>query len=182
MPQAALLATPDAAPAATSAIAPSTIVVPLAEQAVTPATADTRIEEQRKKDERREYLEKESTMTYTSVSLGYFEPTLWLVALSSLALTFWIGRMKGSGNRTAALLLLVPLPLAMGVYGSINAIRRTFEVIGMSGTEPDPSSLYAAYASALDVALYGALLTLPAFLVALRFTLARCRRESSATK
>ena len=169
MPQAAPLATPDAKATAVGELVDS-------------ARADVRSEEQRKKDERREYLENQSIAAYTCTSRGYFEPTLWLVALTTLALTFWIGRKKGSVNRTAALLMLVPLPLVMGVYGSIRAIRTTFEVIGMSGTEPDPSSLYIGYASALESTLYGALLTLPAFLVALSFAIARCRREVSAAK
>lgn len=163
---------PDAITSATAA--PST--------ATASATADTRTREQIQKDERLEYLKNESMLAYISVSRGYFEPTLWLVAFVSMVLTFWIGRMKGSLNRIAALAMLVPLPLAMGVYGSINAIRATFNVIGLSGTEPDPSSLYSAYTSALDATLHGALLSLPAFFVALGFAIVRCRREASATK
>lgn len=171
MPQATPLATPDA----TSAAEYSTAVAPLAEQATASATADTRTEEQRKKDERREYLENQNTVGWTYVSHGYFEPTFYLVAFTSMALTFWIGRKKGSANRTAALLMLVPLPLAMGIYGSIRAVRASFEVIAMSGVEPDPSSLYMAYTAALEGILYGLLLSTPAFLVALGFAIARCR-------
>ena len=55
MPQAAPLTKPDAATAATTAM----VALP-AEQAAASATADTRSEEQRKKDERRQYLENES--------------------------------------------------------------------------------------------------------------------------
>jgi hypothetical protein len=176
MPQALPTSTPD--PDSTPS---SNEPLPTATGAVATATADVRTPEQIKKDERREFLENESVLAWTCGTRGYFEPSLWLVAIVSLFLTFWIGRLKESGGRTAALLMLVPLPLAMGVYGSIRAIRTTFEVIGRSGTEPDPSSLYVGYASALESTLYGMLLALPAFLLVLGFTIARCRQETSAT-
>lgn len=65
----------------------------------------------------------------------------------------------------AAYLVFLPLPLLIGVFGTIQGLIASFSVLAHSGSAAKPAELAEGYSTALFTALFGVLVTFPSFLV-----------------
>ena len=65
----------------------------------------------------------------------------------------------------AAYLVFVPLPLLIGLFGSIHGIIASYSIIAMSTTQPKPSEVAQGISLAMSTSLVGFLATFPAYFV-----------------
>ena len=66
----------------------------------------------------------------------------------------------------AAYLVFLPLPLMLGVLGSIDGFISSFAVIATSPTAPKPSEVAEGISTGLFTSLVGLMVTFPAYIVA----------------
>src|SRR5262245_33911240 len=85
----------------------------------------------------------QSYLEFIFSSLGWrYTMLLPLAALLSFVLIL-ILVLRGKGSAVpAGLVLLVPLPIIVGVFGVVDGLLASFQVIAMSNTAPKPA-LYA---------------------------------------
>jgi len=65
----------------------------------------------------------------------------------------------------AAYLVFLPLPLLIGVYGSIRGFIASYSVIAMSTSTPNPAEVAEGISTALFTSLVGLMVTFPAYFV-----------------
>jgi hypothetical protein len=65
----------------------------------------------------------------------------------------------------AAYLVFVPLPLLIGVFGTVDGLIRSHSVIAMAVVTPKPSEVAEGYSTALVCLLVGMLATAPGYFV-----------------
>ena len=100
-------------------------------------------------------------------SLGWkYTLLLPLAALVSFVLTAALV-MAGKGRTTgAALVFIVPLPLVIGLFGTLEGAVSSFMVIAMSDTAPKPAMIAEGISTSLVTPMVGMLLMAPSYLLA----------------
>ena len=82
--------------------------------------------------------------------------------------------IRGRGwAAAAATVLLVPLPLVVGVFGTVEGMMNSYLVIAMSDVAPKPAAVAEGVSTALVTALFGLLLMAPSYLLAVTGLLVR---------
>jgi hypothetical protein len=123
----------------------------------------------------------QSQLMYLYSALGIrYSMLLPLTALVALGLTLVLV-IKGRGPAlSAALMLIVPLPLYVGLYAWIEGLHSGYQLVAMSAVTPKASMLLEVEAMAFVSAWIGAMLTIPAFLAAAIGSLVRALIEKPA--
>jgi hypothetical protein len=99
-------------------------------------------------------------------ALGPYAIMLPLCALGSFALTLLLV-FRGKGSATwAALLLIVPAPMLLGLFGALNGSVASFSVVAMSDVALKTSEVAAGVSAALLLPFAGMLLAGPSYLAA----------------
>ncbi|MCA9269254.1 MAG: MotA/TolQ/ExbB proton channel family protein, partial [Planctomycetales bacterium] len=95
-----------------------------------------------------------SLLTWTITSLGPIYLILLLLAgLVSFMLALAI-LVRGRGPfAAAALVLVVPAPMLIGLFAAVDGIMRSFTVIAMSTSTPKPSEMAAGVSTAIVASL-----------------------------
>ncbi len=110
---------------------------------------------------------RQSFLSWIFTALGFpYVILLTLAALLSFAVAL-IVVVRGRGPMaTAALVLVVPMPLLVGLFGAIQGAISSYTVIAMSSTSPKPSDMAAGISTALVAAMVGVAFTAPGYAVA----------------
>jgi len=89
-----------------------------------------------------------------------------LAALLSFVLVLLIV-IRGKGPMAAAaLVLIVPLPFLIGIFGAIQGAMSSYLIMATSGSTPKPSEIAVGISTALMAPLVGLLLMAPALIIA----------------
>jgi hypothetical protein len=116
----------------------------------------------------------ESLLGWILRSCGLFGQMIPVTAMVCFVLTVFI-TMRGDGPfAIVAILLIVPIPLLVGVIGSILGLISSFQVIAASAIAPKPSEVADGFATALFTPLLGMTMMLPSYAVA---TIGGCYRS-----
>jgi hypothetical protein len=107
-----------------------------------------------------------SLLQWAFMSLGWFYTLVLLLA----GLTIFVGAVivviaARRPGVIAAYLALVPLPLIIGVWATVEGMIQSWSVIAYSTTAPKPSEMAQGYSTALFAILAGLLMTMPGYLV-----------------
>ncbi|HEX5447394.1 MAG TPA: hypothetical protein VFW87_26505 [Pirellulales bacterium] len=107
-------------------------------------------------------------MTWVFRALGLkYSLLLPLAALVALLLTLVV-LLRGKGPMAAgALVLIVPMPFFVGLYGGIDGLIAIYTVIAASAIQPKPSELAEGTSMALAAPMIGMLLMAPAYVLAM---------------
>jgi hypothetical protein len=107
-------------------------------------------------------------------ALGWrYAMLLPLSALVSFALIL-ILVLRGKGSAVpAALMLLVPLPIIVGVFGVVDGLMASFQVIARSNAAPTHAMYAQGIYMSLTTFLVGLLLAVPGYLLAVAVTFVR---------
>jgi len=119
-------------------------------------------------------LPRQSYIEFIINSLGWrYMFLLPLAALVSLTLIL-ILVVRGKGSAVpAALVLLVPLPILVGILGVVDGMVASFQVIATSDIAPEPSAYAQGICMSLTTFLIGMLLAVPGYLLAIGATFVR---------
>ena len=112
-----------------------------------------------------EILKNESVLEYCQRSMGamYGFP-LPAAAFFSFVLVLLVV-IRGRGPTVGpALVLLVPMPVYLGLLGTLDGLLAAGRIMEQSGVEPELWALGGAGASSLVTLVVGTMLTIPAFL------------------
>ena len=109
----------------------------------------------------------QSSLTWFFSSLGWKYTLLLPMAglFSFVVVLVLILRGKGPAM-VGALVFLVPLPFFIGVFGVVDGLAASFQVIAMSDVAPKPSRLANAISMSLVSAWVGMFLSVPGYLLA----------------
>ena len=97
-------------------------------------------------------------------------PLVTIFSLVMIWMLVWRGK---STHLTAALLLLIPLPLYVTCVGDIDSFVASMQVIAFSGASPLPQEWAAGGSIALGSILIGMWFALPGFLLAITLLVIR---------
>ncbi len=85
--------------------------------------------------------------------------------------------LRGKGPMAAAaLVLIVPLPLLVGLYATVEGVIVTYTIIAMSPTAPKPDEMLYGVSMSMVGVWTGLLLMVPSYLVAVVGALVRALR------
>ena len=110
---------------------------------------------------------RQSFLSWTITALGF--PYLMLLPLAGLLcfLLALVVVLRGKGPMAAAaLILIVPVPLLIGVFAAIQGGISSYTVIAASATTPKPSEVALGVSTALIAPLVGMLLMIPGYTIA----------------
>jgi len=110
-------------------------------------------------------IEPQSFLMWMFHALGPF----YLVVLPLAGLVVFVGAiLVVSLNRRpaviAAFLVFLPLPLMIGLFGSVQGMISSLSVLATSAATPKPSDVAAGISSGLFTTLMGLLVTVPSYL------------------
>lgn len=115
-----------------------------------------------------------SLLSWFYMALGPFYLGLLLLAgLLCFVLTLVIVTRGRGGMSSTALLFIVPIPLLIGIFGAIQGAINSFTVIAMGGATPKASEIAQGVSLSLVAPLFGMLLMLPSYGVAVLGSLFR---------
>ena len=119
-------------------------------------------------------MQQQSFLVWFISSLGWrYGLLLPLVAAIAFILTVIIV-LRGRGPyATAALLLIVPMPLIVGMVGVVDGLMNSLMVIAMSSSSPKPSVFAQGISTSLVTAMVGFLLMFPSYMLAMLGMFAR---------
>lgn len=119
-------------------------------------------------------MQQQSFLVWFISALGWrYSLLLPFVAAIAFILTVIIV-LRGRGPyATAALLLIVPMPLIVGMVGVVDGLMNSLMVIAMSSTSPKPSALAEGVSTSLVTAMAGFLLMFPTYMLAMLGMFAR---------
>lgn len=107
-----------------------------------------------------------SLLVQTFRALGlFYTVVLPLAAFFSFVLTVLLV-IRGGQYAGAAIVLVVPLPFLIGLYGFFEWMIVSFNVIASASSAPRPAEVAMGVATALYTPLVGLLLMVPSYLVA----------------
>lgn len=108
-----------------------------------------------------------SFLSWFFAALGWkYTLLLPLVGLLAFALTLVLV-IRGKGPaQTGALLFIVPLPVIVGMFGVLEGLMSSLQVLAMSETSPRPGILAEGISMSLVTAIVGFLLAAPSYFVA----------------
>ena len=110
----------------------------------------------------------ESLLAFTLRALGVYVVILPFSSCASLYLTWRILRQGHSPLAASVLLLVVPVPLLIGIFGGLQGILLSFQCSG------PPSACFHEIAEEIGTAMYpplvGLLLTMPPYAIAVAGT------------
>ena len=108
----------------------------------------------------------QSLVTWAMMALGPYGVLLAAAGMVSFIVSLMVV-IRGRGPMaSAALVLIVPLPLLIGVFGAWHGACSSFATIGMSGADLKNSELAAAISDILVRPIAGTLLMIPGYLIA----------------
>lgn len=112
-------------------------------------------------------MPEQSMLGWVFESLGIFYALMLLLATGiSFAVTL-ILVIRGRGPLCgAALLLIVPMPFLVGIFGALDGAIRSYMVIASSSMAPNPAEVAAGTSTALVAPLVGMFLMAPGYLLA----------------
>ena len=111
-------------------------------------------------------MPQQSFLMWVFHSLGFFSVLLMLALMFSFAITLLlVWRVRG-GWAIAGLMFVVPIPLWVGILGTILGYIQAYRVIAMSASAPDPAMLAHGLSTAMVSSYVGAVLVIPNFLLA----------------
>lgn len=118
--------------------------------------------------------QQQSYLEFVFMSLGVrYTLLLPLAALVSFVLVLVLV-LRGKGPwLSAAIVLLVPLPLYVGILGLVDGLMSSFQVVAMSESNPRPSDLAQGVGMSLVSVLVGINLSIPGYLLAVIGTIIR---------
>ncbi|QDU27351.1 hypothetical protein ETAA8_24380 [Anatilimnocola aggregata] len=96
-----------------------------------------------------------------------------LMTIFSLTMIWVLLRRGKSTHLTAALLLLIPLPLDVTFISEFDGFIASMQVIALSGASPTPEELAAGGSMSLAAILTGMCFALPGFLLAITLLVIR---------
>jgi hypothetical protein len=100
-------------------------------------------------------------------SLGWRYSFLLPMAMLVSLVLILVLVIRGKGNTLpAALILIVPLPLLVGLMGVVDGMLASFMVIASSDTTPKPSAWAEGISMCLMTAMVGILLSVPGYFLA----------------
>jgi len=116
----------------------------------------------------------QSYLEFILSSLGWrYTFLLPLAALVSFVLILVLV-LRGKGSAVpAALVLLVPIPILVGIMGVVDGMLASFQVIAMSDTAPKPSEYAQGICMSLTTLCVGLVLAVPGYVLAVLGTLFR---------
>ena len=116
----------------------------------------------------------QSYLEFMFNSLGWrYTFLLPLAALVSFVLILVLA-LRGKGSAVpAALVLLVPLPIIVGIFGVVDGMLASFQVIAMSNTAPRPAEYAHGISMSLMTLFVGILLAVPGYVLAVCATFVR---------
>ena len=113
-------------------------------------------------------------------ALGPYGLLLPLVGLVAFALALFIV-IRGRGPMAgAALVFIVPMPLALGLFAAAQAAINSFSVVALGDIQLKSSDVAQTISECLVLPEIGMLLTVPAYLVALIGLVVRSLRDDAA--
>lgn len=107
-----------------------------------------------------------SLMSWMMMSLGPFYGLV--IPLAGLAVFIGACIVVASNRRPAviaAFLVFLPLPLMIGMFGSVHGFISSFQIIATGGATPKPSDVAMGISTGLFTTLVGLLVTFPSFFV-----------------
>lgn len=108
----------------------------------------------------------QSLVTWTMMALGPYGFLLVVAGLVSFIVSLLVV-IRGRGPlAAAALVLIVPLPLLIGVFGAWHGATVAFGTIGLSGADVKTSELAPFLSEMFVRPIVGMLLMIPGYLVA----------------
>lgn len=102
---------------------------------------------------------------YEALGLTYTVAML-LAGLVCFGVVLFLVRRGRGPMAAAALVLVVPVPLWIGLLAMAHGLCSSYWVLARSATAPHLSALYDSYSTALVAPIVGLLVTLPAFMCA----------------
>jgi hypothetical protein len=112
-------------------------------------------------------MQEQSMLGWVFQSLGIIY-TLMLLLVTGISFTVTlILVIRGRGPLCgAALLLIVPMPFLVGIFGALDGAIRSHMVIAASTVAPNPAEVAAGTSTALVTPLVGLFLMAPSYLLA----------------
>jgi hypothetical protein len=112
-------------------------------------------------------MQEQSMLGWVFESLGIFYTLMLMLATCiSFAVTL-ILVLRGRGPLCgSALLLIVPMPFLVGIFGAIDGAIRSYMVIAGSASAPHPSEVAIGISTSLVAPLVGLFLMGPGYLLA----------------
>jgi len=128
-------------------------------------------------------MQEQSMLGWFFESLGIFYFLLLaLAAISSFAMIL-ILVIRGRGPLCGtAMVLIVPIPFLVGIFGGIDGLMRSYMVISAGSIAPHPNEAAAAISTSLVAPFVGMLLMVPGYLLATGGMLARSIMADSETR
>jgi len=111
-------------------------------------------------------MQSQSFLSWMITSLGPFYALV--IPLTGLAVFIGACVVVASSRRpavVAAFLVFLPLPLMIGLIGTVHGFISSFQIIATAGATPKPSDIAAGISTGLFTTLVGLLVTFPSLLV-----------------
>lgn len=110
--------------------------------------------------------EQRSVLSWMLMALGPFYALV--IPLAGLAVFIGACCVVGLNRRPAviaAFLVFLPLPLMIGMFGSVQGFISSLQIVAMAGATPKPSEVSLGISTGLFTTLVGLLVTFPSYFV-----------------
>lgn len=110
---------------------------------------------------------RQSYLMWFFSALGWkYTLLLPLAGLLAFVLTLLVVTRGKGPAQVGALLFIVPLPVLIGIYGVVEGLIASYQVIAMSNTTPRPSQVAEGVSMSLVAVMVGMFLATPSYLAA----------------
>jgi hypothetical protein len=110
---------------------------------------------------------RQSYLMWFFSALGWrYTLLLPLAGLLAFVLTLLVVTRGKGAAQVGALLFIVPLPVLVGIYGVVEGLIASYQVIAMTSISPKPSAIAEGVSMSLVTIMVGMVLATPSYLLA----------------